>query len=85
MFLPPGSPVPNRRVSFVWPLSRILCVVPLYIEGVYHQCAAIRLMVPYTVRMRPNYLLNLVWPLPFTVKLPFSWHRKPHAVVRAEA
>ncbi|KRX52832.1 hypothetical protein T09_1464 [Trichinella sp. T9] len=42
-------------------------------------------MVPYTVRLRPHYLHNLVWHLPFTVELPSSWHRKPHAVVRAEA
>ncbi|KRX36673.1 hypothetical protein T05_1825 [Trichinella murrelli] len=37
-------------------------------------------MVPYTVRLRPHYLHNLVWHLPFTVELPSSWRRKPHAV-----
>ncbi|KRY46676.1 hypothetical protein T03_17385 [Trichinella britovi] len=85
MFLPPCSPVSNRLVSFIWLLSGMLGVVPFHPVGVYHQCAVIPLMVPYTVRLRPHYLDYLVRPLPFTVQLPSSWHRQPHAVVRAEA
>ncbi|KRY03889.1 hypothetical protein T03_3807 [Trichinella britovi] len=85
MFLPPCSLVSNRRVSFVNLLSGILRVVPLHMVGVYHQCAAIPPLVPNTIRLRAHSLHNLVWPLSFTVELPSSWHRKPHAVVRSEA
>ncbi|KRX43880.1 hypothetical protein T06_12295 [Trichinella sp. T6] len=84
MFLPPLSPASNRPVSFVWQLSGIPGVVSLHPVGVYHQGAALPLMVPYAIRLWPHYLHHLVRPLSSTVELPSSWHRKPHAVVRAE-
>ncbi|KRY29199.1 hypothetical protein T01_7957 [Trichinella spiralis] len=85
MCLPPGSPASNGPVSYVWLLSDIPGVVPLHPVGVYHERAALPLMVPYAVRLRPNYLHYVVRPFPATVELPSSWHRQPHAVVRAEA
>ncbi|KRY40384.1 hypothetical protein T03_11542 [Trichinella britovi] len=85
MFLPPGSPASNGPVSYVWLLSDIPVVVPFHPVGVYHDCAALPLVVPYAVRLRPHYLHYPVRPLPATVKLPSSRHRQPHAVVRAEA
>ncbi|KRX69781.1 hypothetical protein T06_8467 [Trichinella sp. T6] len=85
MFLPPGSPASNGPVSYVWLLSDIPGVVPLHPVGVYHDCAALPLIVPYAVRLRPHYLHYPVRPLPATVKLSSSRHRQPHAVVRAEA
>ncbi|KRY25943.1 hypothetical protein T03_15393, partial [Trichinella britovi] len=47
MFLPPGSPASNGPVSYVWLLSDIPGVVPLHPLLVYHDCAALPLIVPY--------------------------------------
>ncbi|KRY13760.1 hypothetical protein T03_15666, partial [Trichinella britovi] len=55
-FLPPGSPASNGPVSYVWLLSDIPVVVPFHPVGVYHDCAALPLVVPYAVRLRPHYL-----------------------------